>query len=81
MPKTRLKQSKLKSLWRQDQTRIWSYCQLVGASALAGIDYLNSIFQSDQFHTILDKVSVPWYITVGIAAFALITFIAHEHPQ
>lgn len=71
--------SKLKKLWAEDQTKIWSYCQILGAAVLASMNYLNSVLQSDQFHAVLNEITPPRYVTIGIAIFALITYAAHEH--
>lgn len=71
----------LRRLWLNSQTKLWAYVQGSGAAVLAVMDGANRTLHSSEFQGVLATLTVPWYITTGIAVFALITYLAHGHGQ
>ena len=66
-------------LWRNSQTQLWAGVQESSAAVLALIPAVNSFLNSPEFNKLLGTLTVPWYVPTGIAAFGVITYLAHGH--
>lgn len=65
------------TVYRKSWTVGYAYTQGFGAAVLASITGLSEVLSSSQFKDVLDSISVPWYVPTGIAALAMLTWLAH----
>lgn len=74
-------QRRLKKLWRNSQTKSWSYLQLGSAAILEGMHHVNKVITDPTFHGYLDQLDLPKTIIYGMAIFGMVTFLAHGHDD
>jgi hypothetical protein len=66
-----------KSFWDKSWTKLWGWVQMVPAGILTFISTVNSYITDPSVKSYLDMVDVPKWLTLGIALFGLITYLAH----
>lgn len=75
-PKSSLLSQRLKSIWKEDWTRLGVKLQAANIAVLGSINSLNGYISDPTFKSYLDILNVPKEVYVFLAIIGMISFLS-----